>query len=118
MDVLGFNAKNKSIIIASNECSPIQRNIFSVDTKTGKRKMIDDCGKGWHNATLSQNGEYIYDNYSTPTLPRKIAIVNTANGKRTATSQPKTLGRDTTCRSTVAVPSRPTTARQTSTTAW
>ena len=84
MDVLGFNAKNKSIIIASNECSPIQRNIFSVDTKTGKRKMIDDCGKGWHNATLSQNGEYIYDNYSTPTLPRKIAIVNTANGKRTA----------------------------------
>ena len=84
MDVLGFNAKNKSIIIASNECSPIQRNIFSVNTKTGKRKMIDDCGKGWHNATLSQNGEYIYDNYSTPTLPRKIAIVNTANGKRTA----------------------------------
>ena len=84
MDVLGFNAKTKSIIIASNECSPIQRNIFSVNTKTGKRKMIDDCGKGWHNATLSQNGEYIYDNYSTPTLPRKIAIVNTANGKRTA----------------------------------
>ena len=84
MEVIGFNTKHKSIIIASNECSPIQRNIFVVDTKTGKRAMMDDCGKGWHNATLSENGQYIYDNYSTPTVPRKIAIVNTENGKRTA----------------------------------
>lgn len=33
MEVLGFNSKRKSIIIASNEKSPIQRNIFAVDTK-------------------------------------------------------------------------------------
>ena len=84
MEVIGFNTKHKSIIIASNECSPIQRNIFVVDTKTGKRAMMDDCGKGWHNATLSENGQYIYDNYSTPTVPRKIAIVNIENGKRTS----------------------------------
>ena len=84
MEVLGFNTKRKSIIIASNECSPIQRNIFVVDTKTGKRTMMDDCGKGWHNATLSESGQYVYDNYSTPDVPRKIAIVNTENGKRTA----------------------------------
>ena len=83
MEVIGFNTKHKSIIIASNECSPIQRNIFMVDTKTGKRAMMDDCGKGWHNATLSESGQYIYDNYSTPTVPRKIAIVNIENGKRT-----------------------------------
>ena len=84
MEVIGFNTKHKSIIIASNECSPIQRNIFVVDTKTGKRAMTDDCGKGWHNATLSENGQYFYDNYSTPTVPRKIAIVNIENGKRTS----------------------------------
>lgn len=84
MEVLGFNTKHKSIIIASNECSPIQRNIFLVDTQTGKRTMMDDCGKGWHNATLSESGQFVYDNYSTPDVPRKIAIVNTENGKRTA----------------------------------
>ena len=84
MEVLGFNRKRKSIIIASNECSPIQRNIFLVDTQTGKRTMMDDCGKGWHNATLSESGQFVYDNYSTPDVPRKIAIVNTENGKRTA----------------------------------
>ena len=84
MEVLGFNTKRKSIIIASNEKSPIQRNIFAVDTKTGKRTLVDDCGKGWHSATLSENGQYVFDNYSTPTVPRKIALVNTENGKRTA----------------------------------
>ena len=84
MEVLGFNTKRKAVIIASNECSPIQRNIFVVDTKTGKRAMMDDNGKGWHNAQLSESGQYIYDNYSTPTVPRKIAIVNVENGKRTA----------------------------------
>ena len=83
MDVLGFYPKRKSIIIASNECSPIQRNIFVVDAQTGKRAMMDDNGKGWHNAELSESGQYIYDNYSTPTVPRKIAIVNVENGKRT-----------------------------------
>ncbi len=84
MEVLGFNTKNKSIIIASNEENPIQRNIFVVDTKTGKRTLMDDNGKGWHYATLSENGQYLYDNYSTPTIPRNIAIVNMENGKRTA----------------------------------
>ena len=83
MDMLGFNTKRKSIIIASNELSPIQRNIFAVDVKSGKRTLADDGGKGWHNALLSTSGEYVYDNYSTPSIPRKIAIVNTANGKAT-----------------------------------
>ena len=83
MDVLGFYPKHKSIIIASNECSPIQRNIFLVDAQTCKRTMMDDNGKGWHNATLSESGQYIVDNYSTPTVPRKIAIVNMEIGDRT-----------------------------------
>ena len=82
MEVLGFYPAHKSIIIASNECSPIQRNIFLVDVQSGKRTMIDDCGKGWHNATLSESGKYLVDNYSTPTVPRKIAIINNELGDR------------------------------------
>ena len=82
MEVLGFYPQHKSIIIASNECSPIQRNIFLVDVQSGKRTMIDDCGKGWHNATLSESGKYLVDNYSTPTVPRKIAIINNELGDR------------------------------------
>ncbi|WP_294921356.1 S9 family peptidase [uncultured Prevotella sp.] len=81
MDVLGFNAKRKSIIIASNELSPIQRNFFAVDVKNGKRALMDETGDGWHNGLLSESGQYIYDSYSSPNVPRNIAIVNVDNGK-------------------------------------
>lgn len=83
MEMVGFNAKRKSIIIASNELSPIQRNIFAVDTRTGKRTLLDGTGKGWHNVTLSESGEYAYDNYSVPDVPRVINIINTGKAKQT-----------------------------------
>lgn len=83
MEVLGFNAKRHSVVIASNECSPIQRNIFVVDIETGKRALMDDNGQGWHSGSISGSGKYVFDNYSAPDTPRNIAIVNTDNGKRT-----------------------------------
>lgn len=42
LDLIGFNDKEKSAIILSTECSPIQNNIFSVDIQTGKRKLLDN----------------------------------------------------------------------------
>ncbi len=82
LDVLGFNTKRKSIIIASNEISPIQRNLFAVDVKTGKRTRVDETGDGWHNGMLSESGAFIFDKYSSPNVPNNIAIVNTENGKK------------------------------------
>ncbi len=82
MEVLGFYPKHKNIIIASNEYSPIQRNISMVDVETSKRTLIDANGEGWHNGVISKSGKYLYDNYSTPTVPRKIAIVNMEIGDR------------------------------------
>lgn len=73
MEVLGFNSKTKSIIYASNEASPIQRNIWSVNIANGKRTLIDN-GQGWHNAQLSASGTYIADNNSAPNVPRRIDI--------------------------------------------
>ena len=82
MDVLGFNAKRKSIVIASNELSPIQRNLFAVDLKTGKRTLVDETGDGWHNGMLSASGAFVFDKYSSPDVPNNLAVVNTENGKR------------------------------------
>ena len=80
-ETLGFNTKTHSVVIASNECSPIQRNIFAVDVNSGKRTRVDATGEGWHNALLSASGQYIYDNFSAPDVPRKIAVVSTADAK-------------------------------------
>ena len=83
LDFLGFNTKRKSIIYTSNECSPIQTNVFLVNVETGKRALMDDNGKGWHAAaTLSASGRYICDNYQTPDIPRRIVTVDMENGKR------------------------------------
>ena len=83
MDVLGYNAKQHSIIYESNELNPLQKDVWIVNVNTGKRALMDDSGKGWHNGTLSASGRYILDNYSEPTVPRRIAIIDTENGHRT-----------------------------------
>ena len=84
MEVLGFNPQKHSVFIASNELNPIQRNIFMVDVDNSKRTLVDDSGRGWHMATLSVSGQYVYDNYSEPAVPRKIAFINTANMAHTS----------------------------------
>ena len=80
MEVLGFNQKTKSVIIASNECHPLQRNFFAVDTKTGKRTLLDN-GRGVHRGELSASGVLFYDKYTEPDVPRNIDVVNTLNKK-------------------------------------
>ncbi len=77
LQVLGFNAKKKSIIIASNECHPLQRNTYSVDVKTGRRILLDN-GRGVHHAQLSASGQWFYDRYTEPTVPRCIEVASTA----------------------------------------
>ena len=82
MDVLGFNSKAKSIVYVSNECSPIQRNTWAVNVENGTRTLLDN-GKGYHYATLSDGGKYLVDNYTEPSVPRKIDII-TIGTKRPA----------------------------------
>lgn len=81
LEVLGFDKKSKSIFYTSNECSPIQRNTWSVNVNTCKRTLLDN-GKGWHNSSMSEKGQYLADNYQEPTVPRVIEIINTKNLKR------------------------------------
>ena len=83
MDIVGFNAKNKSIIISSNECSPIQCNTWEVNVKSGKRTLLDN-GEGWHTPKLSSSGRYIADSYQTPEIPRNISINDAKTRKQTA----------------------------------
>lgn len=83
MDMLGFDAANKAVIIASNEASPIQQNLYRVDVETGRTTRIDEGGRGWHKGNLSASGRWIVDNYQENDVPRRIAIVNTETGAST-----------------------------------
>ena len=79
-DVLGFNTQKKSIIVTSNEANPIQHNTYSIDVKSGKRTLLDD-GQGSHHAVVSKSGQWFYDKYTEPDVPRNINIVQTKTGK-------------------------------------
>ncbi len=79
-DVLGFNGKQKSIVVTTNEANPIQHNTYAIDVKSGKRTLLDN-GRGSHHAVLSESGQWFYDKYTEPEVPRNIDLVQTKTGK-------------------------------------
>lgn len=85
LDVLGFNEKSKSVIIASNEKHPLQRNLYAVDIKTGKRTLLDN-GEGVHHARLSASGSQLYDKYTTPNTPNTIDLIKLSGRKPLVTN--------------------------------
>lgn len=79
-DLLGFDAKKKEMIIASTEVSPLQSNLFRVNMSTGKRTPLGSA-EGIHNGKLNPSGRYLIDQYSSPTVPRSINLVDVQSGK-------------------------------------
>ena len=80
IDMLGFNVKNKQIIVSSTGCSSIQHNLFAVNVEKDGFVCLDN-GKGYHNGKVSTSGTYIVDSWSTPTDVRCIDLINTKNKK-------------------------------------
>ena len=80
-EVLGFCEKTKSVIIATNEIHPLQRNLYSVDIKKGTRTLLDN-GRGYHYGILSDDGEKMIDSYSTPEESRVYDIIDVVKKKR------------------------------------
>ena len=74
--VLGFDASQKSVIIASNEAHPLQCNLYSVNVKTGRRTPLDNQ-RGVHHGELSPSGQRLYDRYSEPDVPRVVTLTDT-----------------------------------------
>lgn len=81
--LVGFNPQHQSVIIASNELNPLQRNLFTVDLNTGRRTLLGS-DTGWHTPALSASGRYLVDKYQAPDVPRHIDIVNVDNGRKLA----------------------------------
>ncbi|MBP5799801.1 MAG: DPP IV N-terminal domain-containing protein [Prevotella sp.] len=74
MDILGFNKKQKSIIIKANKEHPLHHQLYSV-AMTGIIKQLETTD-GVHNGELSPSGNFLIDRFSTPTRPRVINVVD------------------------------------------
>ena len=80
LQFLGFHAASKSVIIKSNEASPIRHNLYAVNLKTLKRTLLDN-GRGTHRATLSAGGAWLLDCWSAPDTFRQTELVSTGGAK-------------------------------------
>lgn len=71
--VLGFDEKEKYVFFESTEVSPLERHLYKVDIKSGKKtQLTKDAGS--HRTKVSYDGKYIIDNYNNTTTPRVIDI--------------------------------------------
>ena len=77
--VLGFNTKQKSIIIEANKYHPLHRQLYSVNVSNGKMTQLT-VEDGVHRGGLSSSGNYIIDRHSAPTQPRNINVVSVSSG--------------------------------------
>ena len=79
MEVLGFNKKQKAVIIKANANHPLCHNLYAVDVKTGRMTALDN-GQGVHKGKLSASGTLVCDTYTAPDVPRNIDVVNVSRG--------------------------------------
>lgn len=78
-DVEYAGQSGKFVYYHSAEVSPVERHLFRVDIKSGKSLQLTR-GEGWHNCSLSTDGKYFSDNYSSLSVPRVVAV-GTTDGK-------------------------------------
>lgn len=96
MNVLGFDPKGENLFITStqphprssfNYGTPLDIKGWRLDMKKGETHLLSQGSvyQGVHNLSISPDGKYAIDNYSTPDIPRKIEIVQTKDGKTVET---------------------------------
>ena len=67
---------DKAVFYHSAEVSPVEQHLFSISFRNGKAKQLTR-GEGWHNCTISPDGKYFSDNYSSLNIPRVVAVGST-----------------------------------------
>lgn len=79
-DVKGLDDKGDNLFYVSTEESPISRNLYVLNLKTGKTKRVT-TGFRMHNNQVNSTGTFVIDNYSSPEIPRNIQLIDIRSGK-------------------------------------
>jgi len=80
LEVKGFDAKGEKLFYTSTEESPITKNLYHVNLKTGLTKRMTQAS-GVHTVQISTDGNTILDTYSTAQNPRTIQLTEIKSGK-------------------------------------
>ncbi len=80
IEVKSFDDKGENLYYVSTQVSPISKNLYTVNLKNGKLKSIT-AGNAVHNTSISLDGNYVIDNFSTPQNPRTINLIDIKTNK-------------------------------------
>ena len=90
-DFLGFHQKAKSALFIGNVTHPLHHTIWSTPV-SGKGKMrLLSAGEGVHTASLSASGAQLIDTYSSPTVARRVCLIQTSHSKSRSGERPSVL---------------------------
>ncbi|ACU03457.1 S9 family peptidase [Pedobacter heparinus] len=80
LEVKGFDAKGERLFYVSTEESPVTRNLYVLNVKSGQSRRLTSAF-AVHNTQVSISGNTVIDVYSTPDVPRVIQLVETPGSK-------------------------------------
>ncbi len=80
IEVKGMDEKGEYVYFVSTQVSPISKNLYQANIKSGKLTAITNANEV-HNTMFSSNGNYVIDNFSSPDNPRTIQLIETKTGK-------------------------------------
>ena len=75
----GMDRVGKYVYYLSSEVSPVEKQLFRVDVKSGKKTRLTP-EEGWHTITMSGDCSYFIDSYSSVKTPRNVDLA-TNSGK-------------------------------------
>jgi len=74
-NLLGFDGTNTKINYIGTANNGLDRQLYQVDIKSGKTIQLTTIS-GTHNASVSSDGLLVLDQYSNPTTPNEVSILN------------------------------------------
>ena len=80
LEVKGFDEKGENLFYVSTQESPITKNLYSLNLKSLKTTRLT-AASGVHNTSISSNGKYFIDNYSSENNYRTINETEIKTGK-------------------------------------
>lgn len=79
-EIIGYAATRNELIVTASKESPLQKNVYAVNVKTGAMRMLGSS-KGIHTVSLSSDGNFLIDQVQNNQTPRNIEILNLTNNK-------------------------------------
>jgi dipeptidyl-peptidase-4 len=79
-EVKGFDTKAENLFYVSTEESPLTRNLYRLNLRTGKKDRLTKQ-TAVHTVQISQSGNSILDSYSDATHPRVVQLMDVKSGK-------------------------------------